>query len=61
MQKLPCRDTSKDQVKINLTRGTAKEVEGKDKRADIGMSFKGDSQLFILGGAILLTGLGRSS
>lgn len=57
---MPFRDTSKDQTKIYLTRGTAKDVEDKDSW-DIGMSFKGDSLLFILGGVILLTGMGRNS
>lgn len=31
MQKLPFRDSNKDQTKINLTRSIAKEVEDRDK------------------------------
>lgn len=42
MQRLPFRDSNKDQTKINLTRSIAKEIEDRDKGTGHWNEFQGE-------------------
>lgn len=47
MQRLPFRDSNKDQTKINLTRSIAKEVEDRDKVAGHWNEFQGETPNYL--------------